>query len=180
MKYYKKIDINNYDTIVSKALEYVKSKETIFLRRHPGPTYHCNDFLEICPEINDAFKMFNINCISSAFYVMYNNNHSAIHVDSFVNTTKINLPILNCKNTYTVFYKTENKFNTHITEGSNSKTWLLDKQDGLVEEVDRVEIDKTTIIRVGTPHRVILSNFEFVPRITLTLGFSKDPKFLLE
>jgi hypothetical protein len=45
--------------------------------------------------------------------------------------------------------------------------------------VDRVEITQATVIRVNEPHDVVMnSNTEH--RITLTLGFDRDPVFLLE
>ena len=46
--------------------------------------------------------------------------------------------------------------------------------------VDRVEITQATIIRTKVLHSVDLPIDNPVPRITLTLGFDKDPVFLLD
>jgi len=46
--------------------------------------------------------------------------------------------------------------------------------------VDRVEMKQATVIRTKVLHSVDLPIDNPVPRITLTLGLSKDPVYMLE
>ena len=43
----------------------------------------------------------------------------------------------------------------------------------------KVEIDQATVIRIKAPHSVKMDEAH-APRVTLTLGFDRDPVFLLE
>ena len=54
---------------------------------------------------------------------------------------------------------------------------MLISGEGL-KKVGEVEIDQSTVIRVNEPHMITM-NPNNNPRITLTLGFNKDPVFLL-
>ena len=46
--------------------------------------------------------------------------------------------------------------------------------------VDKVEIKQATVIKTGALHSVYMPKDNPVPRITLTLGFHKDPVYMLE
>ena len=46
-------------------------------------------------------------------------------------------------------------------------------------EADRVEVDQPTVLRVRAAHKVIM-NAHTPPRINLTLGFDKDPVYMLD
>jgi hypothetical protein len=182
MIYYKKIEILNYDIIVQKSLDYVKSVPFIYERQLTGPTYRAPEFLSKCPEINESFKEFNLECTHTSFYVMYNNNHSVIHRDTAPNSNiaRINLPILNCRGSSTVYY-TGGNYVRSVTPGNNTTSYFPDgTDDESIKEVDRVEIDRATVLNVVEPHRVFIGEGMQVPRITLTLSFSTDPSFLLK
>jgi hypothetical protein len=108
---------------------------------------------------------------------MTQNSHSPIHVDGYPQSARINLPLLNCKGSKTVFYS-GGEFNKRTF---NSKTsigaWILSGTAG-IRTADSVEIDAPTVVLVNEPHAVLMS--ELSPRITLSLGFDKDPIFLLK
>lgn len=178
MLYYKKIDIDNYDNIVIECLSYIKSKDFIFKRLYPA-TYYPLDFREFancCPLVIKSFDKFGLTCNFGAAYVSYSNLHNIIHKDNFVHDARINLPLLNCENTKTNFYA-GGVFTQRKNLSTNTGPSIISSKSDLVL-VDSVVIDKTTIIRVNEPHEVIM-NTVAAPRITLTLGFTVDPIFLL-
>jgi hypothetical protein len=130
-----------------------------------------------CPEIILAFKKYDLKPIMAAAYIMYDPAHTSIHVDSWVFQARINLPLLNCKNTYTNFYESKSELVKWINPDSGLVSYNI---QGDCTLVDRVEIEQATIIRTKVLHSVDLPIGNPVPRITLTLGFNKDPVFLLD
>jgi len=182
MIFYKKIDLDYFDEIVRDSLEFIKNDENIFYRK-TGYTYHVLDiekFLNAVPKLNLAFAKFDLVCNFAVAFVMYKNSHSPIHIDKFIHNARINIPLLNCKNSVTKFFdKNVCKF---FERPDNQRTGnvLIGSyyNEKIHKAVDEVVIDKTTIILVNEPHTVIMDEFQS-PRITLTLGFNKDPVFLL-
>ncbi len=178
MQYYKKIEIEHLSEIISKCLSYVKKQTEIYLQ-YPLGAYRNLDFQELikhCPELLTAFNKYNIQPVYAAAFVTYSNSSVHIHIDAGSDLARINIPLQNCKNTFTEFYtggKLEPYYNP-ITGISATKL----VGPGLTL-VDKVEIDQATVIRVKEPHSVHMDE-QHRPRVTLTIGFDRDPVFLLE
>ena len=120
-------------------------------------------------------------CNLAVAFVMYDNTQTTIHIDVYKpthkNITRINVPILNTKNTFTRFY-TGGDFSLYTNPVTDITNYTLTGLAGL-RLVDKVEIDKPTVVKVNVPHDVKM-DLEHVPRITLSLGFDRDPVFLLD
>ncbi len=180
MIYYKPIELDYYDIIVRKCLSYVKTIDKAYNRMVPQASWYNLDLrtlIKECPELVVAFKKYDLRPIMSAIFIMYNPAHTSIHIDSFPSQTRINLPLLNCKNTYTNFYESKNEPIKWINPNSSVLSFNV---VGDCKLIDRVELTQATIIRTKVPHSVDLPIDNPVPRITLTLGFDKDPVFLLD
>jgi hypothetical protein len=178
MLYYKKINIVYYDEIINHSLHYVKQQTEIFNRERPLASFYemqLEGFLTAVPEVELAFKNLGLKCIRAAVYVMYKTEHTAIHKDCLWPMARINLPLLNCENTYTRFYK-----NAVTGVSKNPQTGIVSypviNKD--YELVDTVELTQPTILKVSEAHDVQLDDTP-VPRIALTLGFTPNPIFLL-
>lgn len=179
MIYYKPIELEYYPIIIQKCLTYVKTMDNVYNRLLNASWYNLNlEILkEVCPEIELAFNKYELTPTMAAVYVMYNTRHTSIHIDGFSPQARINLPLLNCKNTYTNFYESNAEPIKWINPDSGIASYNV---TGDYKLVDRVEIKQATIIRTNVFHSVGLPIGNPVPRITLTLGFNKDPIFLLE
>lgn len=153
--------------------------DTVYNRLLNASWYNLNlEILkEVCPEIKVAFNKYELTPTIAAVYIMYNTTHTSIHIDGFLPRARINLPLLNCKNTYTNFYKNKAGPIKWINPESGKVSYTAVSDSILV---DRVEIKQATIIRTNVFHSVDLPIDNPVPRITLTLGFDKDPVFLLD
>ena len=88
---------------------------------------------------------------------------------------RINLPLLNCENTYTRFYK---NVITGVSKNPQSGIVSYPVINTDYELADKVELTQATILKVSEAHDVQLNDTP-VPRIALTLGFSPNPVFLL-
>lgn len=178
MLYYKKIDISDYDKIVIECLSYIKSKDFIYNRRYPASYYPLDfeEFSKNCPLVIKSFDKLGLICNYGAAYVSYNNLQNIVHKDNYTQDARINIPLLNCENTKTNFYK-GGDFSEKKNLSTMTRPWVMSSISDLIL-VDSVVIDKPTIIRVNEPHQVLM-NSKFFPRITLTLGFTVDPIFML-
>lgn len=180
MLYYKKIEIDFYDEIVADTLKYLKEQKSDIYNRTIQATYYVLDldeFKKNCPKLDLAFARYDLVCNFAVAFVMYNSSHAKIHVDNYNNNARINIPILNTIGTYTRFY-TGGSFKQIRNPDTNVPSLALASVTNL-KQVDKVEIDSPTVIRVNEPHDVVM-NSSYAPRITLTLGFDRDPIFLLD
>lgn len=181
MKYYKKIDIDFYDEIVEDTLNYLKNQKPNIYNMTDPTSYYILDLVEFkkyCPKLDLGFARYDLICNFAVAFVMHTTLDVKIHIDNYpYNDARINIPILNTTNTFTRFY-TGGEFATVTNPLTNISANRLIKADDL-KLVDQVEIDKPTVMRINEPHNIVKLNKE-VPRITLTLGFDKDPVFLLE
>jgi hypothetical protein len=174
--YYQKIEIDHLDIIKVKCLEYVKTQTDIYYQRPLG-AYRNLNFVELttrCPELLTAFNRYNIVCTYAAAFVTYRNAAVIVHIDAGNDQARINIPLENCKNTFTEFYE-----KGYSVPYSNPITGTTATKILGAQLIDKVEIDQATVIRIKAPHSVTMDE-KFVPRVTLTLGFDRDPVFLLE
>jgi hypothetical protein len=181
MRYYKKIEIDYFDEIVSNTVKYLKEQKPDIYKKSIAATYYVldlNEFKQHCPKLDLGFSRYNIVCNFAVAFVMNKTSEVKVHIDRYnLGKARINLPILNTHNTFTRFY-TGGTFTAYTNPLTNITSLGLSGIEGL-KLVDQVEIDKPTVMRVNEPHDILKLNSE-MPRITLTLGFDKDPVFLLE
>ena len=175
MKYYLELtNIPNWQRIQSIALEYLKNDAIIYERKRGLSFCKAPDFCNANRTlINDCFKEFDLSVVSTAFYVTYNNDQGNLHSDNSNLQARINIPILNCRNSYTEYYTvSKTRFYTN-----DRYTVKLPEDDAIVELVDRVELTCPTVIRVNEFHKITLG--DLTPRISLTISFDRDPIYLL-
>jgi len=180
MKYYKKIEIDYYDDIINDAVEYLKTQKADIYNKVEATTYYpldVDEFKKYCPKLDIGFARYGLTCNWVVAYVMKKSSDSPIHIDGYPQSARINLPLLNCEGTKTLFYSGAEFNRRTVNEKTTISAWVMSKTTGLKIE-DGVEIDAPTVVLVNQPHSVIMTNK--VPRITLSLGFDKDPAFLLE
>lgn len=176
MIYYKQIDIDSFDIIQTKTLEFINSRGQPKIGFSVLPM---KEYTEYCPEILTAFSRYNIKPVSCALYTTTEQEQSRVHVDYILDNMpqcRINIPILNCEGSRTEFY-TGGEYDVYTQP--NGIPYLEIKKDSVATKVDEVEITVPTIIRVQKPHRVN-SNLVRVPRICMTVRCDVDPVFLLE
>jgi hypothetical protein len=181
MRYYKKINIDFYDEIVADTLKYLKEQKPDIYKKSIAATYFVldlNEFKQHCPKIDLGFARYNVVCNFAVAFVMNKTSEVKVHIDRYsLGKARINIPILNTHNTFTRFY-TGGTFTEYTNPLTNITSLGLTGTEGL-KLVDQVEIDRATVMLVNQPHDILKRNTE-QPRITLTLGFDRDPAFLLE
>lgn len=195
MRYFKYIDIDNYPHIKEKSIKFV---EDVFLtqRRSMFQQFNWENYLEYCPEIMEAFTRYDLVPYTGFVYIIYKQEDSPLHIDyisKIHNKCRINLPLVNCEFSKTIYYKTPlTDFNAErvvqgdvMTDPNNEENSKLinylkfNEDDPGLSKVDEVVVDKPTIMRVQEAHRVMIDSTK-VPRVVLTIHTYKDPVYLLE
>jgi len=179
MNYWKKIKIKNLEIIQTKSLEYIKNNKDQFSLGSSFQPIKFDDFIKAVPEIMDAFTEHGLTPKTVAAYFMLTNTDGNAHRDSYTDPARINIPILNCENSWTNFY---------VLKDSSIKPKLMLNKKGQpyqsydpnnIIRVDRVQITEPTIIRPLEIHSIEMDETK-VPRITLTISTNPTPEFLLE
>ena len=183
MRYFRKIDIDHLETIKAKTLEFVEKDDYVYYRF--GPSFNHLDlksYLEYVPEVEQAFAKYNLKCRMAVAYVMWEND-TPIHKDTCARynndgrLARINLPVLNCEGTLTSFYSNADFYLYKEPTRGQPSYRIRNPQDLKFE--GSVEIDKATVMRISEAHQPVM-NLDRAPRITLSLGFNRDPVFLLD
>ena len=176
MLYFKEIDIDFYNEIVEKSIEYVLTQP--FLTDKKQNSFFKLDlqsYFKHCPEALVSFTNLGLTPTMVAVYYTVEDSDSPIHIDYPVPDSRINIPLLNCDSSATVFY--ESPVTQRVAQENGLNLYLCDPATAV--EVARITIKKATVIRVNKPHKVHMFK-EGIPRICLTVRFEQDPKFLLE
>jgi hypothetical protein len=174
--FYKKLDINNHELLTKEAHDFVLSQSNIYNRSAKINliTANLNDALSAMPSLN-IFDDLDIKITKVLFFVLYDNRQCGIHSDSWHNSARINVPVLNCKDSVLQFWSEVEWYQIINAQG----TAVQIGKDGTGKLECEVVIDKPTVVSVNKPHRVVMKNNSAVPRITLSLDFNKCPSFLL-
>jgi hypothetical protein len=90
---------------------------------------------------------------------------------------RINIPILNCKGTFTKFYESSQDQTVVYTRQGEPLSQLSGFEN--VKEIASCEVSVPTVLSVKTLHSVIIPPGSMLPRITISVKVSPDPIYLL-
>jgi hypothetical protein len=169
MEYYKKINIEKYDVIVSKIKLYLESKELVDTVHTGFIPLHPSEVIRNCLELQFSLNSIGLKIKSIGIYRTTRNNQSPVHIDHTPYKSRLNIPIMNCQGSSTVFYEAEIE---QVKQQNNFDIKYIRCVNAV--EVDRVTVDQPTILRIDHPHQVIMDETRS-PRICLTVGCDLDP-----
>lgn len=178
MRYYRRLEIANLETLTRKALEFVKARPNVFYRKQGINLIRLpiEEFKAACPEVQEFASPLGLTLTDALTFVLWHPSQCGIHRDSWRHKARINIPLLNGKGTYTYFYDNVETIETRNAAGSI----VVVAKDQSTPHVDFVETTSPIVLRVQELHNVMLPYNNPVPRITLSLGFDIDPVFLLD
>ena len=108
-----------------------------------------------------------------------NNQHSfrwPIHIDdnTFGRCIALNIPILNCASSYTVWYESVEPIKSSADPKSlnGAESYSLYYADDKSREVERMDANQCAFINVGRPHRPIVEHNS--PRVIISTRFSPE------
>ena len=107
--------------------------------------------------------------------------YNAVHIDHHDINARcfaFNIPLINCHDSYTVFYrsKTKNTGKKFVTswvhKGEDHKNVLIFENDNDLEEIARYSANQCAFINVSVPHRPVTEHDKF--RVVLTNRFTPE------
>lgn len=177
--FWKRVPLENWQTISEKVKNYIITQTDILSNESFWNDLDFRKFDKSVPELRLGFEKLDLNLVGCFAVVVRGLKDFKIHDDiGDPHSTRINIPILNCIGTSTIFYegKIEESQLLELPGGFPYHLYDFDK----CKEVDRVEINQPTALNVWTPHAIYVPPDSPIPRITITCGFTRDPvDFLL-
>jgi hypothetical protein len=180
MQHWKRLELDNLELIVEQTLNYIKNHTTLLDQstfKGPFISFKEDHFISEVPELARSFAKHGLHYEAASVYVMWSNEQSFPHKDYTDSIGRINIPILNCSGSSTVFYKDVQGRRMVLPTGA--PFYLTMNRKSLIQ-VDSVEINQPTIVRICEGHDVILPDNMPVPRITLTVSTAPDCGLLLD
>lgn len=174
MKYYRYIDLD-YKKSADILRSYFKENQHMF--KTFWTHLKAKEILKTYPEIQEMFNPLNITIQEINMIVSYNTNPlDGIHRDHTEQNVRINIPILNCENSITNFYKSDVKPTLSYLLNGFGYAHITRENCTLV---DSFCLDRPAAIRVRELHQVV-TNSKNLPRISATFQFIENIDYLLE
>jgi hypothetical protein len=170
MKYYRELDIDCEEIRQAILKDYIPDEDPNFW--NDIDNVHLDILTDIFKEINITPKYYSIiNASTSNFN---------IHIDACPEPIRINIPLLNCEFSTTIFYKSWNNNQPKLILDNPimgvRRHLQYDTKD--LHIADMMKLKKATAIRVHEPHAVTVLK-KHTPRLALTVGFEEDLEDIL-
>lgn len=178
MKYWKYLELDNSEKIHEKTLKYIQEKTDFMDKsKYKGPYITLNffEYKKTVPELQESFLKYGLYITGIHIFLMWRPGDCIPHKDYTDSIARVNFPILNCQGSKTIFY--ENLKSKRAMLPTRSPFYITVNKD--YKEVDSVEIDRPTIVRISEGHTVKMNSEKF-PRITLTVSTIPDVGLLLD
>lgn len=171
MKYYKYLDLD-HTVVCDKIRRYIGKNITPIFWNHTNRDH----MLSKIPELQTMFDPLGIHIRKISILNAWFTGQGTIHIDACDAKVRINLPILNCDNSVTNFYKSNAPLVSSVLP-NGVPYFKIDPSQ--CELVDSFCLNRPAAIRIGAPHQVeVLSRV--VPRISCTIEFEENIEYLLD
>lgn len=183
MEFAKPITLNNLKNIQSIICAVASTKD---LTQQDLTQYNffydwsekLKNFPIIINTIKDHFPKFKIKAVAIVVLLPRSklNIHRDHNDDVSLGTYSFNIPILNCENTFTAFYKCNTSSTIKYLSNNIPYYHMYNEEDCV--EVHRIEMSQSHLINIKTPHAAI--NDTDKVRMTLAIRFDPESEILEE
>jgi len=149
-RYYKKINIDNLDVIQEKVIALVTDD-------FPWKVQFSKDLTEkllTIPELRDNLTKLGYDLDDIVLGINLSKTGNVIHLDWGQHDYSLNIPILNCKNSYVNFYTSTVEA---VPAATTTNRYYSFKQD-TCSLVDRIHVNEPYILNIKEPHNVDSTN----------------------
>ena len=177
MYIYRYFDIDNLDLIQHQVKEYILHNTDVTEKKIFWKFLDTESLLRSVPELSLHFKKFDLRITTAAAIYRQPRSQGGIHVDTS-DFFRVLVPVLNCQGSRTKFFEfDDSKFRAGGGVDGDRNLTLIPGQH--LNFIDEFELSKPVIFNPKIPHGVYCDPLCSGPRISLTLGFDKDPKNIL-
>jgi len=174
---YNYIEIENHKNISEDIKKYIIEETDVMLLKWPWKFVNVERLLESVPQLEKIFREFDLKIITAAAIYRPPYSQGGIHIDTS-EFYRVLWPVINCETSTTKFFKYEpEKFREGSgRDGDKNLTALSDVN---LEFLDEFNLSKPVIFNPKIPHGVYCDPNLNESRISLTLGFNKNPRYVL-
>jgi hypothetical protein len=185
MKAYHKLDCNNLEEIQNQVLEWINLKNPKVLESNSlWNKIDTVDLIRSTPALTKYCQSMDLKIREVALTIVNNNRGADLHIDELPVTAKINIPILNTRNSYNRWYKIPDEIlstTEPVINGFGKKFYNFKNIDYtkliLLEEI---ELLTPVVFNSQIAHNIVLGRDCLFPRIVLACTFFQEPLHYLE
>jgi hypothetical protein len=174
MKYYQYLDLDYKVACEKLKLYFLEEADNI---ESFWTSLNTVKILQMIPEIQCMFNPLKINVKQISLIKSVNTSiNNGIHRDHGTCNVRINLPIMNCKESFTNFYRSSVE-PKKLFLANGVSYYQINLSD--CELVDSVCLNMPAALRVKELHQVV-ANKQFLPRVSCTIQFYENIDYLLD
>lgn len=200
MKYYNYIDLPDWEKLRDQIIDFKRVAEKSEPESLCWQCYFLDTLKKELPDVVDAFSTLGLTPRQMILFDSAPNEYDEknpksgkavfVHVDArdderdetdFDPTNAINIPLVNCENSKTLFYEIDLKDGRHPDDiyVYYEDFYMCGGLDhSIIKEVDSFTLDKPAILRVNVPHGVLNPTDKL--REVATFRFYEDTDHLLK
>lgn len=185
MKYFKYIDLPNWQKVASKALDYYFERRESYIKDQANPIFKfadTADILEKIPEFKEMLAPLNATAKLIWFFELPEvvPVDNIIHSDGAQYQTRFLLPLRNCERTETRYYVSDKPL-IKVSEVYANDSVPAVPEKGSYVHVDTLFVERgPALMRTNELHGIYLPEDAVLPRITMLLDVNEDMTYLLE
>jgi hypothetical protein len=176
MKYFKYLDLD-WQPVSEKLKQFIlTNKELVNYNQSGWNRIPINHILDIFPNVIKMLKPLNVIPYNISILISYGNS-DIIHRDYGNQNRRVVLPILNCENSVTRFYKSNQP---HVLKQQNNGVpYYIVENPELCEVVSEYKLTRPVTLRINELHCIHADSIN-LPRISCPINVNKDLDYLLE
>lgn len=180
MKPYHALPCDNLQEIQEEVLSWIESKKPEVL--HSNSLWNkidCIDLLRSTPSLIGYCQTLNLKIREVALTIINRNKGADLHIDELPVTAKINIPILNTRNSYNRWYEIPEELlstTSPIINEFGKKFYEFKNVDyKKLKLLGEIELLQPVVFNSQLAHNIVLTDRSVFPRIVLACTFFKEP-----
>ena len=174
---YKFIDLPGWENVVQLTLDHITNNTDLLEKKIFWNLLNTERDQVLFDAVSKLLEPHNLS-IARMMLLLVDKDWIPVHQDNNKSpVARVNIPILNCKNSYTNFYTSPNwqPIETHLDNGF---PYVVHKEENCVFE-ERIESITPVVLNVQSIHNVTTENLSR-PRLMLSIQTDPDAVILLK
>lgn len=188
MKPYHRLSCSMYmlSQIQHQVMEWINSNHPAILKSHSiWNKVNTADLVRNTPTLLEWCRSHDLKLRETALTVMNSTEGAGLHIDELPVTAKVNIPILNTKNSLNRWYHIPEKMMAEAKPTVNNfgKNYYCFKDTADLSKLDMIgelELQGPVVFNSHLAHNIVIGEHCVLPRVVLTCMFFNEPLHYLQ